>query len=519
MAPFLAGCAQVSSPTGGPVDEAPPVLLAVDPPAGSTNWPGGTVRFVFDEFVQIKNVRDQWLISPPTSTLPSYRLRGKVLELDWSEVELDSGVTVVLDFGESVVDLHEGNPLQNGVWAASTGPKLDTMKWGGKLVDRDFAEPVAGARVLLFPEGTHLDSIVSGKRPQYVGVSNERGEVAIGYLATGGYDLWAISDENKDWRWQPGESVAWGGVWQTEDSLPMQLTLFPTHEAERVVAERGVQDSTGLIALHWKGGAAVKHLNWQGSNGEKLEWQVVDDSLFAWGPNAEALVWSWERGEEQGIDTVDLKNLPTVRSAKPDRLPRGKVVAGTPRILHFNRPLQSFRPASWNLYEDSTDVWIDSLVLLSPFEIQMFARENPGRKYRLTASPEGITTVDDQIGDSIETSWTTWPEDHLAELLVTVYGAAVPGQLILEDASGRALATIPLAAEDSVVWRIQDLMPGKVNLTWESRRFGGDTFEEVDVQKTLPGDVRLQAPGGLELRSNWTMEWIWEVDTTKFPNL
>ena len=64
-AAVLVGCAQVSAPTGGPVDEDPPQVVSTDPPPGVTDWEGGVVRITFDEYVQVKNVREQWLISPP----------------------------------------------------------------------------------------------------------------------------------------------------------------------------------------------------------------------------------------------------------------------------------------------------------------------------------------------------------------------------------------------------------------------------------------------------------------------
>lgn len=67
-------CARRGSPTGGPKDVTPPVLLQSVPKSGAMKFHGKKIRLQFDEFVVTKDVRKQLIISPPMKTFPIIRL-------------------------------------------------------------------------------------------------------------------------------------------------------------------------------------------------------------------------------------------------------------------------------------------------------------------------------------------------------------------------------------------------------------------------------------------------------------
>lgn len=521
LALFAYGCAQVAAPTGGPVDETPPQVLEVVPAPGTVNWTGGVVRMTFDEYVQVKNVREQWLISPPVSQLPAYRLRGKTLEVDWTHVPLDSGMTVVLDLGESVVDLHEGNPLVGGVWAASTGPKIDTLTWKGNVIHRDFAEPASGIRVLLYPGSWALDSLRNGARPRYVGVTNEQGIFEVDFIAPGVYWPLAIDDVNKNWAWDDGEAVGWGPRWNSGDSIESKVVLFPTPAKSSIYAGRPLRDATGLIAAEWHGPEDLKHEAWEVKDGVDFDWIVDEDSVWIWGADAsmDTLIWKWSWEDEGGSDTLLIRDSKAIRSRVAVEGPRGKLVSGGSRALRFEQPVQALDVSKWNAWNDSVSCPIDSVVLRSPFEVQVHLPEEPNQAFELLLIPGALSFMGDAVSDSMGYKWRTWPHDHLSELMISAFGSQESGRLSLLDAQGRTLDQRALLAGDSIEWLVKDLLPGAVDLIWESDRWSGEGFHEVDVDAWRQGDVRLKAKGGLDLRSNWTLDWIWEVETTKFPKL
>ena len=62
---IINGCAKRGTPTGGPVDSIPPVLVNANPKLNSVNFDSEEIRLTFDEFVKLDNVQDQLIISPP----------------------------------------------------------------------------------------------------------------------------------------------------------------------------------------------------------------------------------------------------------------------------------------------------------------------------------------------------------------------------------------------------------------------------------------------------------------------
>lgn len=64
---FLSRCASMMTPTGGPRDSLPPVILNMTPDNFSTNRPTvghGKIYIEFDEFVQLKDQQKEFFTSP-----------------------------------------------------------------------------------------------------------------------------------------------------------------------------------------------------------------------------------------------------------------------------------------------------------------------------------------------------------------------------------------------------------------------------------------------------------------------
>ena len=58
-------CARRGSPTGGPKDETPPVLLRAEPPQETVSFKEDEIRIYFDEYIKLEKLRAQLVISPP----------------------------------------------------------------------------------------------------------------------------------------------------------------------------------------------------------------------------------------------------------------------------------------------------------------------------------------------------------------------------------------------------------------------------------------------------------------------
>jgi len=63
-------CANRGTPSGGPKDETPPSILKSEPENYSTNFKGKEIKVYFDEYIKIKDLSKQLIISPPMKTQP-----------------------------------------------------------------------------------------------------------------------------------------------------------------------------------------------------------------------------------------------------------------------------------------------------------------------------------------------------------------------------------------------------------------------------------------------------------------
>lgn len=200
---FFSRCAQPAAPMGGPRDTIAPILLDVTPPNYSTNFKAKEVVFTFNEYLQLKDVQKEVLISPPIMPRPIFAVKGKSIVMKFPpETKLDSNTTYKVDFGNSIQDNNEGNPAKRFEYIFSTGNKVDSLVMSGKLVDALTGADVINGFVLYYgaeriPGDTTLSdsTIFKGKK-----LSIARTDSTGNFLATNlkhiPYRIFAIKDEN-----------------------------------------------------------------------------------------------------------------------------------------------------------------------------------------------------------------------------------------------------------------------------------------------------------------------------------
>ena len=126
-----------ASPTGGPKDTIPPVLIGLSPAWGDTAFPvtGGTVRLKFNEYTVVKDASGI-LLSPPQKKKPKAKVKGKEVVVTFQDTLLPN-TTYTIDFGNGLADNNEGNIFPKFVYAFSTGDTLDSMYKIGRASCRE----------------------------------------------------------------------------------------------------------------------------------------------------------------------------------------------------------------------------------------------------------------------------------------------------------------------------------------------------------------------------------------------
>ena len=142
-------------PQGGPKDETPPKMVKETPPNGTVDYHEKKIEITFDEYLQMNDVANQVLISPPQQRPPDVRAVGKKVTVTFDE-DLRDSTTYTIDFGSSICDNNERNALKGYFYAFSTGPEIDTLQIGGLLINAENLNPVANVYVGIHQN--HADS-------------------------------------------------------------------------------------------------------------------------------------------------------------------------------------------------------------------------------------------------------------------------------------------------------------------------------------------------------------------------
>lgn len=192
------GCANILPPSGGTKDTSPPELIGAIPENKCKNFNSNTVVLFFDEYIDLEDVGNITL-SPNCGSNPQISVKSKKIEIRFN-CKLDSSTTYTLNFGKSIVDINERNPVSNFKYIFSTGPKLDSLFVEGVVSELYFDEKTAGALVCLATS----DSM----KPYYYTFTNEQGYYLIENIQSRNYWLFALSDKNNNLSYEFGELVS-----------------------------------------------------------------------------------------------------------------------------------------------------------------------------------------------------------------------------------------------------------------------------------------------------------------------
>lgn len=186
----------------------------------SVNFHGKKIEITFNEYLQLDNIQQNLLVSPPQQVSPIVKAVGKKVTVEMQEDLIDS-TTYTLDFGNAICDYTEKNPVRGYVFAFSTGDRIDSMEVYGRVANAEDLNPVSGLMVGL--QANLHDSAFSTLPFTRVARSDSLGEFGIQNLRNGVYRLYALQDQSRDFLYQPGEGLAFS------DSL-----VIPEYETEIV---------------------------------------------------------------------------------------------------------------------------------------------------------------------------------------------------------------------------------------------------------------------------------------------
>ncbi|MBP7240376.1 MAG: Ig-like domain-containing protein, partial [Saprospiraceae bacterium] len=226
---MLASCAAPKAPTGGPKDETPPAIIWEEStPNKQTFFKDKKVTITFDEWITLKDVNNQLVISPFLPESPEVTMKGKSIIINLPD-SLKEETTYTFNFGNAIADLNEGNILENFSFSFSTGAVLDSSKVSGNVIDVVTMKPVENIWVMLYPVGE--DSAVYKRKPDYVAKTNKEGKWFMENIRPDSFNVVALKDDNLNFLYdQETELFGWQDeiVYTAEPySVVPEILVFP----------------------------------------------------------------------------------------------------------------------------------------------------------------------------------------------------------------------------------------------------------------------------------------------------
>ncbi len=188
---IASGCAQIGAPTGGPKDTLAPILLTALPAEKTTNFKGNKIILQFNEYIDVKDIQSNLLVSPYPKTNPEVSFKLKTITLKLKDTLLEN-TTYSINFGNAIVDNNEGNPLKNYNYVFSTGNTIDSLQLKGKVILAETGKPDSTFMVMLYKNSP--DSAVLTKKPDFMARLTAQGNFTFTNLASGQYQLFALKD-------------------------------------------------------------------------------------------------------------------------------------------------------------------------------------------------------------------------------------------------------------------------------------------------------------------------------------
>ncbi|MBN1157998.1 MAG: Ig-like domain-containing protein [Bacteroidales bacterium] len=200
---LLSGCAQVGAPTGGPKDTTPPAVLKSEPENRSVYFSGNEIEILFDEYIVLKNLNSELIVSPPLGNRLDVRVRNKTILINLNN-ELLQNTTYTLNFGNAITDNNEGNALTDFEFVFSTGGTIDSLAiTGTALAAVDHKPPQEDEYVYVMLYEDPGDSVPLLELPRYLGRINQNGNFVVNNIHSGTYRVIALKDMDRDLIYDP----------------------------------------------------------------------------------------------------------------------------------------------------------------------------------------------------------------------------------------------------------------------------------------------------------------------------
>lgn len=509
----IASCAKRGTPTGGDKDELPPKFVKSTPEPYTTNFSEDEIRIYFDEYVKLKNSQQQIIISPPIEPKPSITPLGgpsKTVKIEFGEDALRDNTTYTINFGRSIEDNNEGNPLEFYKYVFSTGAYIDSLKLSGTVKDAFNKEADDFITVALYEvDSTYSDSSVYKEIPRYITNTLDSSKTfQLENLKAGTYKLIALKDNNNNYKFEPKSDKI--GFVEKNITLPtdesFEITLF--EEVLTTQFDKPKQLGKQHILFGYEGRVDSTSISLLKDNlPSDFEYRITKDkdadSLHYWFKpfleETDSLVFQVQTGDYN--DTIytrfkdQLGDSLVINRDKALKLLLEKLVR-----LELNTPIESIDSTKFTVVDmDTLDVPFEVVKNKDLNAVDIKFDAQPKQRYSITAMPNAITDFFEQSNDTLIYTVPTKELSDYGDLIVTVENVQeYPIIIQLFDTNGNILyeesqaepGSTTFKSIDPKTYSVRVIMDANGNGIWDS----GNFLEKRQAEKiTIFSDIEIRA--------------------------
>jgi hypothetical protein len=510
---FFTSCAKRGTITGGLRDSIPPIMKMSEPKNFSTEFTGNKIKLYFDEYIKLKDINKQLIVSPPMKNKPviSPTSATKVLTITLKDTLL-ANTTYSFNFGQSIQDNNEGNAYQQFKYIFSTGTYIDSLQLVGQIKDAFDKKVDNFVSVMLYERNeSFTDSIVYKEVPRYItNTLDSLKTFQLDNLKAGNYLLVAMKDYNNNNKFDPKtDKIAFHSqVVTIPDSAAYELELFKEELPFKPV--RPSQASQNRILLGHEGKAKDVKLTLK--NGyEEIPIVVTPfekkDSLQIWFKPLKADSLSLKAS----YNSIEKDFTVKYGKQKKDSL---QISSSQTGVLHLGEKfrLKSTVPISKInaekisiINKDSVQVAFTTLYNEEKQEIELDFKKEPIQKYKFTLLKGALTDILERESDSVAFSLSTKNVSDYGNLRLKLEGVkSFPIIVELTNAKGDLQASAYSEGETTLdftflqpnLFTVRIIYDTNKNKVWDTGNY---------LEKRQTEEVRY-FPTEIDVRANWDVD-------------
>ena len=514
----ISGCAKRGSPTGGLVDSIPPALVNASPKINSTNFDSEEIRLTFDEFVKLDKVEEQLIISPPLDK-NSYEVKPlngvtKKIFLEFID-SLETETTYSINFGNSIKDNNEGNPLTFFSYTFSTGETIDSLYVRGNISDAFDKESDDYISIHLYRiDSVFNDSIIFNNRPTYISNSLDSTNYQFKNLKEGEYLIVALKDIDNNYFFDPFYDKI--GFIDSLITLPrdsiINFKLFK--EETSLIWDKPHFINSEKIGFGYYGKLDLKNIKIKSSIPDSVQYTYTKEN------EKDTLVFWLSKNSFDSLNfnliEKDTTKLVTVKfdRARDTLIDSLSISAKTANVIHLketfklssNIPLKNIKDSLITIRD------IDSLII--PFatsindnldQIDIKFEVSPSDNYRIFILPDAIKDIRGVSNDTLQYNVVSQTlEDYGNVYLDVIRNSESKFILHMINNDGDIIREFKNVTQNTT-YNFDYVRPGKYTFRLIEDTNNNDIWDTGNYLKKIKPESVYYFTNELEVRANWDL--------------